>query len=159
MFPEFTPKQRTRFLSYVDSSAGPEQCWPWQGPLQHQGYGRFIYGVGQQFLAHRLMYHFVHGTIPKEFVCHSCDNPKCVNPYHLFSGTPKENSQDMSKKGRATKGPGTRWNYKLTEEEVRTIREEWKPIRGYNKRLAERYGVTGSMISQIVKGKAWSHLD
>lgn len=76
------------------------QCWIWKGSLFTSGYGRF--GINNKsFRAHRISYYLYNGTISKEkLICHRCDNPKCVNPKHLFEGTPKDNTHDMLKKGR-----------------------------------------------------------
>ena len=82
-------------------------CWIWVGCIGTRGYG--LMTVNKKTMsAHRLSYlHFV-GDIPRGmFVCHSCDNPSCVNPRHLWVGTPKDNTADMMQKGRR-KGPNKR---------------------------------------------------
>lgn len=80
-----------------------EDCWEWQGGRNSRGYGVF-YKDGRrsrQELAHRVSYELAYGPIPSGvFACHSCDNPPCVHPDHLFLGTGLDNSRDSTDKGR-----------------------------------------------------------
>ena len=79
------------------------ECWEWNAALNSGGYGAFFTGyewIGER-RAHRISYTLEHGTIPEGmFVCHSCDNRKCVNPAHMWLGTNDENVKDMLEKGR-----------------------------------------------------------
>lgn len=76
-------------------------CWEFQRSLNRAGYGCIKY-KGKRYGAHRLSWILTNGEIEsnKIFVCHKCDNPKCINPDHLFLGTNKDNMQDCLKKGR-----------------------------------------------------------
>ena len=82
-----------RFWSKVDKSG---DCWVWTGPRLPWGYGMFLRST-----AHRYVYVLSHGPLPRNvFVCHTCDNPPCVNPAHLFAGSSRDNQLDRLAKGR-----------------------------------------------------------
>lgn len=97
-----------RFLKKVNKT---NHCWEWIACLRGKsGYGAFKLN-GKVIDAHRVSYQLYKGEIPSNmYVCHKCDNRKCVNPDHLFLGTPKENLQDALLKGRIKPG---RNSYKL----------------------------------------------
>jgi len=81
-----------------------EQCWPWQGAKLKTGYGVVKHRC-KQYKAHRASFAIHRGQIPGGmFVCHHCDNPSCVNPSHLFLGTPQDNMTDKVQKGRQSRG-------------------------------------------------------
>lgn len=137
-------------------------CWWWLGAVQRKGYGhigRGGRGAGN-VICSRLSYEMHHGVAPGEmFVCHSCDNPLCVNPEHLFLGTNTDNMRDCSAKGRISRGPGFRgeghFAAKLTEEAVRSIRASGE----LGVVLARRYGVYPTLISMVRNRKIWTHVE
>lgn len=74
-------------------------CWEWTG-FTSKGYGKFFH-QSKARLASRVIWEWINGEIPEGlYICHSCDNPKCVNVEYLFLGTPRDNVVDMYKKGR-----------------------------------------------------------
>lgn len=101
-------------------------------------------------MAHRIAFRLTHGKWPEPLALHSCDNPPCCNPAHLFEGTPLENMRDKVQKGRY-RGPA----YKLTCEKVREARSLYPTVKG--REIAERMGVSHSLIKSVLRGETWNH--
>ena len=143
-----------RFWSKVNR--GPD-CWVWMAGKTGSGYGQF-WMEGRDRCAHRVAYELEYGSIRYALqVLHSCDNPPCVNPEHLFLGTQKDNMMDASKKGRINTDSICGSNHgqaKLTEHQVRVILTDTR----LHREIAEDYGVCRRTISGIKSGKGWKHL-
>jgi len=134
-------------------------CWEFTGYVNNTGYGMMGYGKNN-WLTHRISYEIFVGLIPEGLVvCHTCDNPPCFNPEHLFIGTMKDNMQDMQRKGRthimySVDNPNTR----LTPKQILEIKKRHIPTypggRGSNTTaLAKEYGVSRQYIGQIIAGE------
>lgn len=155
------PQLEERFWSKVDK-CGDGKCWPWTASVRRkdEGYGAFGLG-GRHQPASRVAWILTYGEIDSGLeVCHSCDNPACCNPSHLFLGTRKANNDDKIAKQRHAFGEriGTA---KLTEKQVIEIKKA-KPVGrtkvGYRAAIAKRYGVSPYTITDIW-GRRWKHLD
>lgn len=92
-----------KFWSHVDRSEGPLACWPWQGPAQTPGGRGRVRIDGRLTYAYRIAWALTNGRpFPADLQgCHTCDNPACVNPAHIYPGTAKQNSRDSVERGRA----------------------------------------------------------
>lgn len=118
---------RERFWRKVQIN-GDGECWPWLGAaVNSRG---VIVILGKTRPAPRVSYVLTYGPPPPRFyACHSCDNPACVNPHHLWAGRPSENTIDAYKKGRA----GV--SRKLSDSQVRLIRNAGENLRSVAKDL------------------------
>ncbi len=149
-----------RFWRHVIRGAD-DACWLWRGHCQKRGgYGLFGFasrGPRRTRLAHRVAYELTYGQIPPHLhVCHRCDVGACVNPAHLFLGTPKDNMQDASAKGRTHRGERTP-SARLTAANVGEIRERRAQGSTYQS-LADVFGVSMAQIHHICVRQQWKHL-
>lgn len=151
-----TPEKR--FFYYVDKGFDINGCWEWTGHKNHGGYGRVRRG-GKDLTAHRYSWMIHHGEIPVGMlVCHSCDNPRCVNPAHLFLGSHRHNAQDRSIKKRNRNQSGSKHNCaKLTEPQVLDIRNRLL-CHEEGAALAKEFNVSPMTISNIKLRKNWVHI-
>jgi hypothetical protein len=156
-----TARREATFLaSFCEVDSG---CWIWNKTLQRNGYGRFSVSENKQRLAHRLSYEMFCGEIPGGLnVCHTCDTRACVNPSHLFLGSQKDNIQDAKRKGRLRGGRRRRGEdnpaAKLRSSDVVAIRQSCAS--GMSRaECARHYNVSWNLISLIVQGKAWKHVE
>jgi HNH endonuclease len=146
-----------RFWSKVQKTDG---CWLWLGRKIHTGYGQFDVTTNIVEMAHRIAWQLTNGTIPKGLkVLHRCDCRACVRPDHLFLGTQAENVADCESKGRGNHPKGEQQGQsKLTEAQVREIRQLYQPWKMPYYVLGKRYGVSAQVIFSVVKRKTWKHL-
>lgn len=138
------------------ASRGKTGCMEWTGGTNPRGYGRLRYH-GKVWQAHRLAYTLTKGEIPDGmYVCHTCDNPSCCNPEHLFLGDQHANMADMKAKGRMWDRRGSsNGSSKLTPTKVRNIRK-LRAMGVSRKEIAAKYGVTYPTIVNIETGKTWA---
>lgn len=148
-------KMVERFWSKVKKTRG---CWLWIAGKNKRGYGWFRDSNGESRLAHRVSWELVNGVVPDGLlVLHTCDNPSCVRPDHLFIGTHRDNVRDMIEKGRAVYVKGEQHGRaKLGEKEVKEIKRKY--FEGSVLQLSKFYRVSPSMITRILMNKSWNHL-
>lgn len=157
---------KERFLKKV----GPPDangCWNWLAGMNTNGYG--VMGK----LGHRVAWELFNGPIPVNMcVLHHCDNPRCVNPAHLFIGTQNDNMQDMIKKGRGATGDRhgshihpervrrgeLNGNAKLTEKTIRDIRLRYTRRVATAASLAAEYDIALSTTYRIIRRQSWKHI-
>lgn len=95
-----------RLMERVHVPVNKNECWEWKLQRNARGYGVMWYG-GKRHYAHRISYEAFNGAFNKELkICHRCDNPSCVNPAHLFSGSQADNMRDCYQKGRMVHAQG-----------------------------------------------------
>ncbi len=156
------PQPANPFWQRVDRSGGENACWPWLGKIDHDGYGRLYAPPEQWAKAHRVAWRLTHGPIPAgQVVCHACDNPRCVNPAHLYLGTQKENMQDAVRKGRhdAHRRTGERNpNHRLTAQQVDEIRNQFDAGQYTCRQLAQRHHLSQSAIWRILQQQRWQNI-
>lgn len=154
-----------RFWSKVNEQS-PNECWPWTGSINSHGYGQFaIYrGKSRKWVyAHRLSYELSTAeSIDGKVIRHSCDNPPCVNPEHLQPGTQAQNVRDAIDRGRSVPPPihygSSHHHARLTEECVRKIRQRYAAGGITQTALAVEFGISQTVISDLIRHKIWAHV-
>lgn len=142
-----------KFMRLVEET---NSCWIWKASPASR-YGKYM--IEKRYIsAHRISWLFFVGTIPKgKYLCHTCDNMKCVNPAHLFLGSPRDNTQDMIRKGRNRKGE-SHGNSKLCDKDIFEIAYMYNE--GYTKKhIAKKFKVSDVTIDNIIQRRIWTHID
>lgn len=143
-----------RFWSKVKIT---ETCWLWIGCLNECGYGSISTSSGRTMLANRASWLINRGDIPAGMkVLHTCDNPPCVNPDHLFIGTQADNIEDMVTKGRGAKGEVS-GSHKLTEVQVLELRAD-RDSGMIIKQLRLKYNTSHANACAIIHRRTWTHI-
>lgn len=141
---------------------GPDDCWEWKASFfKRGGYAKFSIrdsGKTVKLRANRVAYYFNTRDYPENlYVCHTCDNPKCVNPGHLFLGTMVDNQQDKVAKGRTPKGT-QHCNHILTESMVIEMRHRCLVLGESRASVAKSLNVKYYTIVCAVLGRNWKHV-
>ena len=142
------PETKKRFWAKVKVGA---DCWLWAGcKSRKRGYFRFN---GKMTKATHIMWLYIYGEFPDKWVLHTCDNPSCVRPDHLYLGTPQDNSNDMVNRKRSPRGI-RHGRAKLTNGIVRQIRSY--PLS--NPKTARVFNISQGQVSKIRNHQQWSHV-
>lgn len=136
-----------------------DECWNWVGAFKLE-YGTVVVVLSDrrvEIKAHRISYFLAFGDFDLHLcVCHKCDNPKCVNPKHLFLGTSPENTYDRNRKQRDARGEGS-GVHKLTEEQVQEIRRLYISGEMSGPEIAKKYNIHRTNAWYLVN-RTWKHL-
>ncbi len=135
----------------------PGDCWPWRGAKHPFGYGIVLLG-GRRYLAHRVSLALA-GRIRDGLALHHCDNPPCVNPDHLYEGTPAQNMRDKVARGRARGMPrgGGHPSARLTQSQVVAMRAAYAAGEAIRD-IASRVGISKKTAQDAIYGRTWRHI-
>lgn len=151
-----------RFFDKINKT---NSCWIWNAAKRSKfGYGAFKF-EGKTQDAHRVSWKIHFGEIPNSLhVCHKCDNPSCVNPEHLFLGTPRDNVKDCIQKGRFKYPEGDEFKFKhgnlkqrqIPEEVVLLIKKDLQDSQRLSlKKIALKYNVSYQSVRDISCGRTY----
>lgn len=139
-------------------------CWLWVGWRDKNGYGMLGVKEGDRHFQSRrvprVVFKLFNGEIPNGLcVCHTCDNPACFRPSHLFLGTTADNMQDKTRKGRNNPPVGERSGFaKLTDLKIKEIRKLHAEGKMTQREIAKKFGVGYKAISKIILRQRWKHV-
>lgn len=132
-------------------------CLIWRGLRGPQGYGKIRFG-SRDLRAHRAAWMLVNGEIPSGMmVCHSCDEPSCVNVAHMFLGTALTNAHDRDMKGRCARGERHAFAV-LTDDAVRSIRSARMGNDATYDEIGRAFGTTKGQVYNVVRFRTWKHI-
>jgi hypothetical protein len=165
---EITPGLERRFWTKV-AKTDDASCWLWTAAKRRWGYGVIqLDNSGGAATATRVAWTIANGPIPPDSdICHRCDNPPCVRPDHLFAAPHAANVQDMTEKRRhwahtghigGVKRGSANAAARLTEEQVREVRQALTAGIESRHKLAARFGVSRPTIRRIERGTHWRHV-
>lgn len=161
--------EHARFWSHVDHGS-INRCWPWKLYKNAEGYGAVKF-AGKIRKVHRVAWELAFKERPSSLVCHTCDNPPCCNPSHLFTGSDADNSRDKVNKQRQARGPkhgfvlhpekiprgeqnGKAKLSSLRVTEIRTLRAAGLS----GPKIARMVGVKRTEVYNVLSGKTWRHV-
>lgn len=156
-----------RFWSKVDIK-DLLSCWFWKGSLEAVRKGTYLRGRfriggrrGRAEVASRVAWVSTHGDIPDGlFVLHKCDDPRCVNPSHLYLGTNKDNMRDLYERGDPNRSHGEKhYHALLTDEQAREVRRLYKARKMRSVDIGKKFGISRSTVWDIGTGRRWKHLE
>jgi hypothetical protein len=156
-FITLSPKQLANYYDKVYIPLQRDSCWEWTGCINNDGYGTLgLFGKGQK--AHRIAFAIRYGYLSSKCICHHCDNPKCVNPDHLFEATHTDNMRDKEAKGRGRVprlSGEEHGQSKLTWAQVREIRRLYQLGGTSHVKLGKLFNVSANVARCILHNCTW----
>jgi len=142
--------ERLRHIGWTTTPAG---CWEWAGSLNGGGYGQLAVGTDRPMIASRAAHVAWIGPIPDgQFVCHRCDNRRCINPAHLYAGTVQDNVGDAVARERVANGE-RHGAHRLTDAQIAELRARYAAGGVTQRRLAAEYGICQQQVSLVIRRK------
>jgi HNH endonuclease len=147
-------RRHPKMATFLQDQIGKVGCWEYPSARTQDGYA--VYSEkGHPRQAHQAAYRLTKGSLPEGFcACHSCDNPACCRPDHLFAGTRPDNNRDCIAKDRHNRGERVH-TAKLLPEQVVAIRSDKRTRR----EIAAQYMISMETVSAIWSRRSWAHID